>query len=102
VPTPALMLPPREHGSGTCGDCPGELGETGLGQMSARRTGERPWGEAVSTGATLDAVVSRVWSSLAAHQEVACLVCGGSMAPRYGAGALPVGGRCVDCGSELS
>jgi hypothetical protein len=102
VPTPALVLPLREHGSGPCGERLGELAPAGRGQMSAHRAGPRRAGEAVSREATLDAAVSRAWDGLAAHREVACVVCGGSMEPRYGAGALPVAGRCVDCGSELS
>ena len=51
---------------------------------------------------TLDALVSGVWEGLAAHKSVACLVCGHEMRPDYGAHALPIGGRCEDCGTRLS
>jgi hypothetical protein len=50
---------------------------------------------------TLDDVLSAAWDGLAAHRSVTCPVCSGSMAPRYGSGAAPVGGRCKRCGSTL-
>jgi hypothetical protein len=50
---------------------------------------------------TLDEVLSAVWEGLAGHHSVTCPVCSGSMAPRYGSGAAPVGGRCKRCGSTL-
>ena len=53
------------------------------------------------TGRTLDDVLSAAWDGLAAHHAVTCPVCTGSMAPRYGSGAKPVGGRCGRCGSTL-
>jgi hypothetical protein len=52
-------------------------------------------------GLTLDRVLSVAWDGLAAHHSVTCPVCSGSMAPRYGSGAKPVGGRCTRCGSTL-
>jgi hypothetical protein len=52
-------------------------------------------------GLTLDEVLSVAWDGLAAHHSVTCPVCSGSMAPRYGSGAKPVGGRCTRCGSTL-
>ena len=60
--------------------------------------------EAVGGGgrATLEDVLSGAWEGLAAHRTVSCPVCGGEMAPRYGAGgAAPVGGRCTSCHSTL-
>jgi hypothetical protein len=52
---------------------------------------------------TLDGSVTGAWEGLTGERrEVACLVCGGTMAPCYGAGTAPVGGRCRDCGSTLS
>jgi hypothetical protein len=54
-----------------------------------------------SGGATLDDLVVTAWRGLAAHRAVGCPVCGGSMAPRYGSAAEPVGGRCGRCGSSL-
>jgi hypothetical protein len=53
-------------------------------------------------GSTLDDVVSGAWEALIARHTASCPLCGGALAPRYGAGHGPVGGRCRDCGSELS
>ena len=50
---------------------------------------------------TLDAVLSGAWEGLAAHKSVSCPVCGGEMKPEYSALALPIGGRCRDCETEL-
>jgi hypothetical protein len=53
--------------------------------------------------ATLDDVLSGTWEGLsAATSSTACPVCHGELAPRWSAGAGVVGGRCRDCGSELS
>jgi hypothetical protein len=51
---------------------------------------------------TLDEVLSGAWEGLAAHQHVACPVCGGDMTPEYGAHARPIGGRCGSCQTQLS
>ena len=59
------------------------------------RTAPRP------SGPTLDQVITGAWNGLVAHGTVPCPVCGGSLAPRYGAGPAPVGGRCRDCDSTL-
>ena len=54
-------------------------------------------------GATLDDVVSGAWEGLAAAaSSTACPICHGELQPRWSAGAGVVGGRCRDCGSELS
>ena len=53
-------------------------------------------------GATLDEILTGVWERLAVHAVVECPLCGGSMAPEYAAHALPVGGRCSDCGSCIA
>jgi hypothetical protein len=53
--------------------------------------------------ATLDDVLSGAWEGLsAATSSTACPVCHGELAPRWSAGAGVVGGRCRDCGSEMS
>jgi hypothetical protein len=61
------------------------------------------WGEERGE-ATLDDVLSEAWEGLsaAASSSVACPVCDGELVPRWSAGAGVVGGRCRDCGSELS
>jgi ribosomal protein S27E len=46
-------------------------------------------------------LVVGVWEDLIAHRTVACLACGEAMAPRYGAGHAPVGGRCKGCGTTI-
>lgn len=51
---------------------------------------------------TLETLLSGVWEGLAAHQTVACPICGGEMRPAYGAHALPIGGACRDCEASLS
>jgi hypothetical protein len=54
-------------------------------------------------GATLDDLLSGAWEGLtAAASSTACPVCQGELEPRCSAGAGIVGGRCRDCGSELS
>jgi DnaJ-class molecular chaperone len=57
--------------------------------------------DAIRRGPTLDDLVVGVWEDLASHHTVTCPVCSGRMAPRYGSGARPVGGRCRRCGSSL-
>ncbi len=53
--------------------------------------------------ATLDDLLSGAWEGLtAAASSTACPVCEGELDPRWSAGAGVVGGRCRDCGSELS
>jgi hypothetical protein len=50
---------------------------------------------------TLDELIAGTWNELGAHRTAACPMCGGALAPRYGAGSTPVGGRCRDCNSTL-
>jgi len=60
------------------------------------------WSEARGA-ATLDDVLSGAWEGLtAASSSTECPVCEGELVPRWSAGAGVVGGRCRDCGSELS
>ena len=51
---------------------------------------------------TLDDLLTGAWHGLAAGTTAACPVCDGPLEPRWSAGAGVVGGRCRDCGSELS
>jgi hypothetical protein len=53
-------------------------------------------------GPTLDEIIVDAWEGLASGRPAPCPVCGGGLTPRFGAGSGPVGGRCRDCGSELS
>jgi len=52
-------------------------------------------------GPRLEQVIAAAWTELTRHQAVECPVCGAPMEPDYGAHALPIGGRCTGCGSEL-
>ena len=52
--------------------------------------------------ATLDALVARSWSTLRVTRSASCLLCGGDVAPSYGSGPHPVGGRCKSCGTEIA
>ncbi len=47
-------------------------------------------------------VIDTAWAGLRADAPVACPVCDGRMEPRWTAGSGIAGGRCKDCGSELS
>jgi hypothetical protein len=66
-------------------------------------TGHRPADQVVTAGSgeTLDRLVVSSWERLSSHADAACLLCGGTMEPRYGAHAAPIGGRCRDCGTTL-
>ena len=66
--------------------------------ISAHALGAQRFGAA----RTLDAMISSVWTQLAAHDAVVCPLCQGEMEPEYGARALPIAGRCQDCGTVLS
>ena len=57
---------------------------------------------AAPRGATLDALVARSWSTLRVTRSASCLLCGGEVAPRYGAGPHPVGGTCRSCGTHIA
>jgi hypothetical protein len=51
---------------------------------------------------TLQQVIATAWVALSRHEAIECPVCGtAEMEPDYGAHALPLGGRCHGCGSEL-
>jgi hypothetical protein len=50
----------------------------------------------------LDETLVRVWEGLIAHRLVDCPVCGAEMRPGYGARALPIGGRCTECGTTIT
>jgi hypothetical protein len=50
---------------------------------------------------TLDELIVGAWEDLLATRSAACPLCGGAMAPRHGAGPVPVGGRCGSCETAL-
>jgi tRNA(Ile2) C34 agmatinyltransferase TiaS len=56
---------------------------------------------AAGHGGTLDRLVVARWERLVSHADAPCLLCGGTMEPRYGAHAASIGGRCRDCGTTL-
>jgi hypothetical protein len=87
APSPVrIAVPDAERRAGT-------VHPHGPAEAGGVRGGETP--------RRLDEVLSAAWDGLAAHHSVTCPVCSGSMAPRYGSGAKPVGGRCTRCGSTL-
>ena len=51
---------------------------------------------------TLDDLVVGTWDTLLVSHTATCLLCGGTLTPRWSAGPRPVGGRCTDCGSTLA
>jgi hypothetical protein len=75
------------------------------GEGTVRQHGPSPskWAGESERSRTLDDVLSGAWEGLsAAASFTACPVCQGELVPRWSAGAGVVGGRCGDCGSELS
>ena len=58
--------------------------------------------DAVGGEPTLDEMIVGVWEGLTAHRRRRrARSAGEEMAPEYGAHALPIGGRCGDCGTTL-
>jgi hypothetical protein len=80
-----------------------EFDDSGAGDPSTARieVGEREATVASGSGETLDRLVVSSWERLVSHADAPCLLCGGTMEPRYGAHAAPIGGRCRDCGTTL-
>jgi hypothetical protein len=64
--------------------------------------GGRPPAPALGGAPTLDDVLTAAWDALSAGAPTSCLVCGGALEARHGAGHRPVAARCGGCGSELS
>ena len=61
------------------------------------------WAGANGQGRSLDDLLSEAWDGLSTGAAAtACPVCDGELVRRWSAGAGVVGGRCRDCGSELS
>jgi DnaJ-class molecular chaperone len=88
-------------------DRPSILGRSGRDPFGSRAGSPHDPGRpphqhhASHDGLTLDDLITGVWEGLSSHHTVTCPVCSGKMAPRYGSGARPVGGRCHRCGSSL-
>ena len=55
-----------------------------------------------ASGPTLDDLLTGTWDRLTGGVATTCPVCSGELSPSWSAGAGIVGGRCGDCGSELS
>ena len=78
------------------------------GPAAARYGAARLWDDTAPSAAvedaerTLDDLLSDTWEALHATVAAACPVCGEALAPRWSAGAGVVGGRCGNCGSEVS
>lgn len=53
-------------------------------------------------GASLDELMTAAWAGLRADAPIACPLCDSVMEPLWSAGAGVVGGRCRECGTELS
>jgi hypothetical protein len=76
--------------------------------LMEREAGLRLWCEEgggpslEGSGPSLDDLLSGAWDGLTAAASAVCPVCRGDLVPRWSAGAGVVGGRCRDCGSELS
>ena len=90
--TPAAVAE-REH-AGVLPLWPGE------DESAAGGAGD-PGSSGTATAAVLGDVVGTAWSSLAAGFTAECLMCGGTVHPRWSAGAGVVGGRCSGCGTEI-
>ncbi len=103
VAPPALGAPPV-LGAPPAPGAPPALGAPPCRSPPVRvDAGERAAEPAMTAGhgETLDRLVVSSWERLAAHADAPCLLCGGTMEPRYGAHAASIGGRCRDCGTTL-
>jgi hypothetical protein len=98
APGPAMRVDAGPGGATTRVDAaPGGAGaRVGAGD----RVAEPPM--TTGHGETLDRLVVSSWERLVSHADAPCLLCGGTMEPRYGAHAASIGGRCRDCGTTLS
>ncbi len=80
-----------------------DSGQTSLLDDAAATEGRASAGApAAPAGPTLDELVTRTWSALRVSRAATCLICGGEVAPRYGAGPHPVGGACRSCGTQIA
>ena len=61
----------------------------------------QPAESAAAAHRTFEDVVVAAWEGLTSAHAAECLVCGGDVRPRYGAGPKPVAGTCRDCGTEI-
>jgi hypothetical protein len=66
------------------------------------RSDERAARAGAPRGRTLEDLLVAAWDGLSESHTASCLVCGGDVAPRYGAGPRPVAGTCRHCGTEIS
>lgn len=68
------------------------------GGLASRRAPAAP----AACAESLEDRIGAVWAALMTGRLASCPICGGDLAPRYSAGARPVGGRCRSCGTELA
>jgi hypothetical protein len=101
APAPAAPAAPRAAASAPAAPAPA------ASQTAAPAPAAVPdpatWAAEHGRGGTLDELLTETWEGLATvAAAVACPVCDGELVRRWSAGAGVVGGRCGDCGSELS
>jgi hypothetical protein len=77
---------------------PDPMRDDGDARVGRDRHAELPVGGAP----TLDDLLVAAWEALTAGHAAACVMCGGPVQPRFGAGPAPVAGRCTRCGTEIS
>jgi hypothetical protein len=58
--------------------------------------------DAQPSRATLDDLLTGAWRSLQITHGGSCLVCGGELAPHFGAGPHPVAATCKTCATHVS
>jgi hypothetical protein len=108
--TRAEPAPPREHEPAREGvAAPAESHAPAVSRAPVAEPSAAPlpepatWAGEREQRRTLDDLLSDAWEGLSAPSATAaCPVCDGELVPRWSAGAGVVGGRCRDCGSELS
>jgi hypothetical protein len=88
--------PPASHGAAAPVLTAAELAPAAVPEPAT-------WAGANGQGRSLDDLLSETWEGLSTGAApTACPVCDGELVRRWSAGAGVVGGRCRDCGSELS
>ena len=74
-------------------------------QCTSQRARELPRATPIlasESARTLEDLVIETWAGLRADAPAACPICDSVMEPRWSAGAGVVGGRCRQCGTEMT